>query len=81
MGHKFRFENEPISVWAKGELESGLKGLGVDYIVVGHLHTPTVFQVTEDCKLVILGEWIESYVYGVFDGTKIELEKFEKKEN
>lgn len=77
IGHNFRFENEPVSIWAKVELESSYAGIGVNYVVIGHLHTPIIYSVTEDAKLVILGEWIENPIFATMENGKIELHKYE----
>jgi UDP-2,3-diacylglucosamine hydrolase len=47
-----------------------------DYFVYGHRHLPTHFALTEKSRLIILGDWITNFTYGVFDGEKMELKHF-----
>jgi UDP-2,3-diacylglucosamine hydrolase len=46
---------------------------GFDYVVMGHRHRPEI-QEFERGKYVNLGDWLQSYTYGVFDeqGFRIE---------
>jgi UDP-2,3-diacylglucosamine hydrolase len=48
----------------------------VDYFVFGHRHIPMDIRLAENSKLFNLGEWIYSYTYGVFDGSKMSLLSF-----
>jgi Uncharacterized protein conserved in bacteria len=48
-----------------------------DYMVFGHRHTPVEVDLNERTKMFILGDWLVSNVYGVFDGSTMELVKFE----
>lgn len=66
IGHQFRFENEPISIWAKNQLETTYANSTIDYIVIGHLHTPVIYDIGET-KLTILGEWIEKRTYATMN--------------
>ncbi|CAH8286934.1 UDP-2,3-diacylglucosamine hydrolase [Mariniflexile fucanivorans] len=46
-----------------------------DYFVFGHRHLPLEIQLNENSKYVNLGDWINYYTYGVFDGENMELKK------
>ncbi len=46
---------------------------GYDYIILGHRHVPVDYQLTEDTRLIILGDWMTHFTYAVFDGTELEL--------
>jgi len=48
----------------------------VDYFVFGHRHLPTNIRLNEKSRLVILGDWINYYTYGVFDGETLELKTY-----
>ena len=48
-----------------------------DYFVFGHRHLPIDLNLTEKSKYINLGEWINYYTYAEFDGTDINLKKFE----
>jgi UDP-2,3-diacylglucosamine hydrolase len=48
-----------------------------DYFVFGHRHLPLEIEIGEHSKYINLGDWISYYTYGVFDGEKMELKKYE----
>ncbi len=48
---------------------------GVDYFITGHYHQHTDEKIGNG-RLVILGEWIKTFSYAVFDGQGLELKKF-----
>ncbi|HQV35704.1 MAG TPA: UDP-2,3-diacylglucosamine diphosphatase [Flavobacterium sp.] len=48
-----------------------------DYFVFGHRHLPLQLAVGENSTYVNLGDWIGYFTYGVFDGEKFELKKFD----
>jgi UDP-2,3-diacylglucosamine hydrolase len=49
-----------------------------DYYVFGHRHLPLHLEVDADSHYINLGEWINYYTYGEFDGHKMELKTFEE---
>jgi UDP-2,3-diacylglucosamine hydrolase len=49
----------------------------IDYFIFGHRHLPLEIEVGKSSKYINLGEWINYNTYGVFDGEKFRLEKFE----
>ena len=46
-----------------------------DYFVFGHRHLPLKIELDERSSYVNLGDWINYYTYGVFDGEKLELKE------
>ncbi len=48
-----------------------------DYFVFGHRHLPLEIALNERSTYVNLGDWITYFTYGVFDGEKFSLEKFQ----
>lgn len=46
-----------------------------DYYIFGHRHLPLNLPVGEEGRYVNLGEWINYFTYGVFDGNKVELKE------
>ena len=48
-----------------------------DYFVFGHRHLPLDLPVGEDSRYYNLGEWVNHYTFGEFDGKKFELRKFQ----
>jgi len=49
----------------------------VDYFVFGHRHLAMDIKLTEQCRMINLGEWIKSDTYAVFDGSELKLKAFE----
>jgi UDP-2,3-diacylglucosamine hydrolase len=47
-----------------------------DYFVFGHRHLPLEIQLNDHSKYINLGDWINYYTYGVFDGDNFELKTF-----
>ena len=47
-----------------------------DYYVFGHRHLPLEIAINNTSKYVNLGDWIQYYTYGVFDGEVLELKEF-----
>jgi UDP-2,3-diacylglucosamine hydrolase len=45
---------------------------GVDYIVLGHLHRPKMFEVNGTCCMVI-GDWIDNFTYGLYEDGEMKL--------
>lgn len=48
-----------------------------DYYVFGHRHLPLNLDVGDTSRYFNLGEWVNYYTYGVFDGKEFELLNFE----
>jgi UDP-2,3-diacylglucosamine hydrolase len=48
-----------------------------DYYIFGHRHLPLEMKVGEKSTYFNLGEWVNYYTYGVFDGNSFYLRKFE----
>uniref|UniRef100_UPI003217A091 UDP-2,3-diacylglucosamine diphosphatase n=1 Tax=uncultured Draconibacterium sp. TaxID=1573823 RepID=UPI003217A091 len=53
-----------------------LKDNHVDYFVMGHRHRMANEKINGKTRFILLGDWIKSFSYGVFDGKKFELKKF-----
>lgn len=47
----------------------------MNYFIFGHLHLLEEFKISPDCEVVVLGEWIATFSYGIWDGSKFELKK------
>ncbi|WP_299098760.1 UDP-2,3-diacylglucosamine diphosphatase [uncultured Winogradskyella sp.] len=65
-------DNEWLAQYAKRKLEDKHR----DFFIFGHRHLPLEIQLNETSKYVNLGDWIQYYTYGVFDGTTFELKKY-----
>jgi UDP-2,3-diacylglucosamine hydrolase len=64
-------ENEWLAVYSKKKLSQKHR----NYFVFGHRHLPLEITLNENSKYINLGDWIQYYTYGVFDGNKLELKK------
>jgi UDP-2,3-diacylglucosamine hydrolase len=64
-------ENEWLAVYSKKKISQKHR----DYFVFGHRHLPLEITLNENSKYINLGDWIQYYTYGVFDGNNLELKK------
>lgn len=48
----------------------------IDYFIFGHRHLPLEIRLNENSTYINLGDWINFYTYGVFDGKEMELQEF-----
>ncbi|MFS4415510.1 UDP-2,3-diacylglucosamine diphosphatase [Maribacter sp. 2307ULW6-5] len=53
-----------------------LQGAHYDHFVFGHRHLPLEIMLQEKAKYTNLGDWIQYFTYGVFDGAQMELKTF-----
>lgn len=65
-------EKEHQIVFARNYLKTN----STDFFVFGHRHIPMDFKLSENSRLINLGEWIHSNTYAVFDGETMELLKY-----
>jgi UDP-2,3-diacylglucosamine hydrolase len=63
-----------LMVHSKKILESNPE---VRYFIYGHWHFPTDMPLTEKSRKITLGDWITHFTYGVFDGDRFQLLKYE----
>src|SRR5690606_8010445 len=67
-------ESEWLAQYSKRKLETK----HYEYFVFGHRHLPMEIKVGENSTYYNLGDWINHYTYGVFDGERFMLETFQK---
>ena len=48
-----------------------------DYFLFGHRHLPLEIALNSQSKYINLGDWVTHFTYGVFDGQRFELKKWE----
>ena len=48
----------------------------VDYFVFGHRHIPVDHKLDNGSRVIYLGDWINHFSYGQFDGSDFELKSF-----
>lgn len=65
-------ENEWLAIHSK-EL---LKTKHYDYFIFGHRHLPMQIRVGENSTYYNLGDWIDHYTYGVFDGDSFTMHNY-----
>ena len=69
----FLGENEEwLAAYAKRKLENK----HYDYFVFGHRHLPMEIKVGENSTYFNLGDWINHYTFGVFDGENFEIKNY-----
>lgn len=66
--------NEELVVFAKNYSEKP----DIDYFVFGHRHIDLNLKLGNGSHIIILGDFVNIFSYGVFDGTDFTLEYFEK---
>jgi UDP-2,3-diacylglucosamine hydrolase len=71
-GPAFEAENEGMYEFALSVLEKE----HFDYFIFGHRHRLANLEMNENTRFILLGEWIKTFSYGVFDGEKFELKKY-----
>lgn len=64
-------EKEWLAIYAKKKLQTE----HFDYFVFGHRHLPMEIKVGENSTYFNLGDWVNHFTYGVFDGEKFRLER------
>jgi UDP-2,3-diacylglucosamine hydrolase len=69
--NKFQGEqNENLVVFSKKYLETN----DVDFLIFGHRHIPLDLQLKDQKRVVILGDFVSIFSFGVFDGEHFNLE-------
>ncbi len=59
--------------------EYSKKDDSIHYFVFGHRHIPIIYPLSNKfSSMVNLGDWIEHFTYGVFDGNEFKLKKYEE---
>ena len=70
---KFLGENkEWLAAYARRKLENK----HYDYFIFGHRHLPMEIKVGENSTYFNLGDWINYYTFGVFDGENFEIKNY-----
>jgi UDP-2,3-diacylglucosamine hydrolase len=71
-GPVFRGEDESLYRFAQTRLQNEQ----IDYFVFGHRHRLANMKIGENSRFILLGEWIKTFSYGVFDGKNFELKQY-----
>ncbi|MBF0648851.1 UDP-2,3-diacylglucosamine diphosphatase [Dysgonomonas sp. GY75] len=73
----FGEDKEHLVLFAKSHLKHAP---GINYFIFGHRHIMLDLMLSMQSRVVILGDWIKYFSYGVFDGENFSLEIFEEPE-
>ncbi len=72
---KFKGEDkEWLILYAKNYIQ---KNKNIDYFVFGHRHIPLKISLNKKTTFINLGDWINNFTYGVFDGKDFKVIKYE----
>jgi UDP-2,3-diacylglucosamine hydrolase len=66
-------DKEWLAVYSRKKLEEKHR----DFFVFGHRHLPLEIQLHETSTYINLGDWIQYYTYGIFDGKTFVLKAYE----
>lgn len=71
-GPEFDVEKEGMYQFASSLVEKE----HFDYIVLGHRHRLVNVPIKDNSRFILLGDWIKTFSYGVFNGSTFELKTF-----
>ena len=63
-------ENETLVIFAKNYVKSH----EVDFLIFGHRHIELDLQLKNQSRIIILGDFVGIFYYGIFDGENFWLE-------
>jgi UDP-2,3-diacylglucosamine hydrolase len=66
-------ENEWLIIYSKEILQKEY----FDYFIFGHRHLPIDFKLSEKTRYINLGDWISNFTYATFDGSDLQLSKYQ----
>ncbi|NQV02540.1 MAG: UDP-2,3-diacylglucosamine diphosphatase [Bacteroidia bacterium] len=49
----------------------------LDFLIYGHYHYPMDISLTDQTRLIVLGDWLTHFTYAEFDGEELKLKTFE----
>ena len=75
---EFDITTDPLAIYAK-EWQAGHTQEPIDYFVFGHRHIMVDHKQTSGERLIILGDWLKFFSYGIFDGNDFKLMQFSAK--
>ena len=65
-------DQEWLAQYCKRKLEDKHR----DYFVFGHRHLPLKIELNANSTYINLGDWVQYYTYGVYDGEQMELKEY-----
>ena len=73
--NKIELEDEMLLQYAKYKI--GVVP-DIDYFIFGHRHIPIQEKIGDNAEIIILGDWITHFSYGVFEDGKMSLRYFDE---
>ncbi|QKG79292.1 UDP-2,3-diacylglucosamine diphosphatase [Tenuifilum thalassicum] len=70
--HNFRGEEEQITKFSRIKLSDE----HFDFFIFGHWHSPIIYPLADNSNLTVLGDWLVSNTYGVWDGEQFNLMRY-----
>lgn len=68
-----KFEDEMLVQYAKRKI---IDNPDIEFIVFGHRHIPVIEKIGDNTEIIILGDWLTHFSYGVFEDGKMSLKYF-----
>jgi len=76
-GVNYLGDDKEFSVLYAKEVLQQQENQSIDYFIFGHRHVARTVDVGPGSQLVYLGDWVQHFSYGEFDGTSVELKFFD----
>lgn len=88
LGHYFSVKNKLISgkedlnysgadqEWLVQYAKRKLEESHYDFFIFGHRHLPLEINLDDRARYINLGDWIQHFTYGEFDGDKVQLKSY-----
>lgn len=74
--NRVKFEDEMLVQYAKRKI---IDNPDIEFIVFGHRHIPVIEKIGDNTEIIILGDWLTHFSYGVFEDGKMSLKYFKGK--
>ena len=66
-------ENEPLVVYSKNYLKSHPE---INFFLYGHRHIELDLPLSDECRMLILGDWVDKFTFATFDGEQLVLQRY-----
>jgi len=73
---EYEISDEMLFRYSKKKLEQNPE---INYFIFGHRHIPVQAGIGDSCEMIILGDWLGHFSYGVFEHGEMRLEYWDKK--
>ena len=64
-------DNESLIIFSKEYLK---QNPNINYFIYGHRHILVNEPISKSCNAIILGEWINTFSYAIFDGNELKID-------